>query len=296
MQDKILITGYNGALAQRLKSFLENDYELIYLTSNKKSVDNSSIYYWDIKKKYVDENALLGCSHIIHLCGYNIMNSWSKKNKAKMYTSRVDTANLLFEKCKKLGAKIKTFIGASAMGYYGLGVESDVDENSPLGKDWLAKLSFDWEAAANQFESIGSRIVNLRISLMMDLNSGFLKVTLLPMRFGITSVFLPSNLAYSWIHIDDLCGFILYALKNNSIIGPFNMAAPKKQNQLEVIREIKKYIFKYAIVFPIPLFMMKIILGGRSQVIKGGLHLKTDKLINSGYKYKYPTISSFLKK
>jgi uncharacterized protein (TIGR01777 family) len=224
------------------------------------------------------------------------MNSWSKKNKEKMYSSRVDTANLLFDKCKSLGVNIKTFIGASAMGYYGLGVESDVDENSPLGKDWLAKLSFDWEAAANQFEKIGSRIVNLRISLMMDLNSGFLKVTLLPMRLGITSVFLPSNLAYSWIHIDDLCGFIAYALRNQNIVGPFNMAAPKKQNQLEVIREIKKYIFKNALIFPIPLFLMKIILGGRSQVIKGGLHLKTDKLINSGYKYKYPTISSFLKK
>jgi uncharacterized protein (TIGR01777 family) len=296
MQDKILITGYNGALAQRLRFFLENDYELIYLTSNKKSVDNHSIYYWDVKNNYVDENALLGCSHIIHLCGFNIMNSWSKKNKEKMHSSRVDTANLLFDKCKSLGVNIKTFIGASAMGYYGLGVESDVDENSPLGEDWLAKLSFDWEAAANQFEKIGSRIVNLRISLMMDLNSGFLKVTLLPMRLGITSVFLPSNLAYSWIHIDDLCGFITYALRNQNIVGPFNMAAPNKQNQLEVIREIKKYIFKNALIFPIPLFLMKIILGGRSQVIKGGLYLKTDKLIDSGYKYKYPTISSFLKK
>jgi len=296
MQDKILITGYNGALAQRLRFFLENDYELIYLTSNKKSVDNHSIYYWDVKNNYVDENALLGCSHIIHLCGFNIMNSWSKKNKEKMHSSRVDTANLLFDKCKSLGVNIKTFIGASAMGYYGLGVESDVDENSPKGKDWLAKLSCDWEAAANQFEKIGSRIVNLRISLMMDLNSGFLKVTLLPMRLGITSVFLPSNLAYSWIHIDDLCGFIAYALRNQNIVGPFNMAAPKKQNQLEVIRDIKKNIFKNALIFPIPLFLMKIILGGRSQVIKGGLHLKTDKLINSGYKYKYPTISSFLKK
>ena len=296
MQDKILITGYNGALAQRLRSFLVNEYELIFLTSNKKSVDNHSIYYWDVKNNYVDENALLGCSHIIHLCGYNIMNRWSKKNKEKMYSSRVDTANLLFDKCKSLGVNIKTFIGASAMGYYGLGVESDVDENSPLGEDWLAKLSFDWEAAANQFEKIGSRIVNLRISLMMDLNSGFLKVTLLPMRLGITSVFLPSNLAYSWIHIDDLCGFITYALRNQNIVGPFNMAAPNKQNQLEVIREIKKYIFKNALIFPIPLFLMKIILGGRSQVIKGGLYLKTDKLIDSGYKYKYPTISSFLKK
>ena len=39
MLEKVLITGFNGSLAQRLSFFLENDYELLYLTSNKKSVN-----------------------------------------------------------------------------------------------------------------------------------------------------------------------------------------------------------------------------------------------------------------
>ena len=43
--------------------------------------------------------ALIDCKHIVHLCGFNIMNRWTKKNRELMYSSRVLTANLLFNKC-----------------------------------------------------------------------------------------------------------------------------------------------------------------------------------------------------
>jgi uncharacterized protein (TIGR01777 family) len=296
MLERVLITGYNGALAQRLKLILEKEYELIYLTSNKKSVNNKDIFFWNIKQEFIDPRAVLNCDHIVHLCGYNIMNRWSTSGKAKMYSSRVDTANLLFKKCKELQVKIKTFVGASAMGYYGLNTIADVDEDSACGKDWLAKLSLDWEKAANNFTYLGSRVINLRISLLMDPDSGFLRVTLFPLRFGISSVFLPSNLSYSWMHIDDVSRFILFSIKNNNVSGPYNMASNSKQTQLELIKEIRNCVFKYAIIFPVPLFLMKIIMGGRSQLLKGGLHLKVDKLVQSGFKYKFPSVSSFLNK
>ena len=101
MLERVLITGYNGALAQRLKLILEKEYELIYLTSNKKSVNNKDVFFWDIKQEFIDPKAVLNCDHIVHLCGYNIMNRWSTSNKEKMHSSRVDTANLLFKKCKE---------------------------------------------------------------------------------------------------------------------------------------------------------------------------------------------------
>tara|TARA_B100000965_G_scaffold406029_1_gene442526 strand:- start:29 stop:922 length:894 start_codon:yes stop_codon:yes gene_type:complete len=296
MKEKILITGYNGALAQRLSFFLNKKYIIVFLSSSKKSVNKQDVFYWNINEGYIDQEALAGCSYIIHLSGYNIINRWSRSNKEKMHTSRIDAANLLFEKCKKMNLQIKSFISASAMGYYGLGLEQDVDENFPAGKDWLAKLVVDWESAANKFSELGARVISLRISLMMDLNSGFLKVTLLPMKFGVTSVFMPSNLSYSWIHIDDLANFIVYSIENNNVSGPYNMASPIKQTQHEVIKEIRKCVSPYAIIFPIPIFIMKIILGGRSQLIKGGLYLKIDKLLKSGFKFKHPTISSFLSK
>ena len=294
MKEKVLITGYNGSLAKRLTPYLQEKYSIVYLSSRKKSINNKDVFYWNLQSKYIDENVFSNCQHIIHLSGYNIINRWSKKNKEKMYASRIHAANLLFEKCKEQNINLKTFISASAMGYYGLGAEKEVDETTPSGNDWLANLVIDWEAAANQFKEIGARIVNLRISLMMDKNSGFLKATMFPLKFGITSIFLPSNLTYSWIHIDDLSRFILYSLENNEISGPYNMASPIKQTQFEIINEIRNCIFKYALIFPIPIFVMRIVLGNRSQLIKGGLYLKVDKLLNSGFKLNYPTISSFL--
>jgi len=295
MSERVLITGYNGALAKRVAIILEKKFDLVFLTSNKKSVNNKNIFFWNIEEEYIDPLALKDCKHIIHLCGFNIMNRWSKKNRELMYSSRVLTANLLFKKCFELELKIESFIGASAMGYYGLNTIADVDESAENGSDWLAKLSLDWENAANQFNKIGSRIVNLRISLLMDLNSGFLKVTLLPLKIGITSIFTPADLVYSWIHIDDVAKFILYAIENNHVAGPYNMAVPNRQSQKELIKEIKSCVFPFAIIFPIPIFLMKFFLGGRSQVLSGGLYLKSDKILNSGFNFTYPSVTSFLK-
>ena len=295
MSERVLITGYNGALAKRVAIILEKKFDLVFLTSNKKSVNNKNIFFWNIEEEYIDPLALKDCKHIIHLCGFNIMNRWSKKNRELMYSSRVLTANLLFKKCFELELKIESFIGASAMGYYGLNTIADVDESAENGSDWLAKLSLDWENAANQFNKIGSRIVNLRISLLMDLNSGFLKVTLLPLKIGITSIFTPADLVYSWIHIDDVAKFILYAIENNHVAGPYNMAVPSRQSQKELIKEIKSCVFPFAIIFRIPIFLMKLFLGGRSQVLSGGLYLKSDKILNSGFNFTYPSVTSFLK-
>ena len=48
MKEKILITGYNGALAQRLSFFLKEKYTLVFLSSSKKSVNKKDVFYWNI--------------------------------------------------------------------------------------------------------------------------------------------------------------------------------------------------------------------------------------------------------
>jgi NAD dependent epimerase/dehydratase family enzyme len=73
------------------------------------------------------------------------------------------------------------------------------------------------------------------------------------------------------------------------------MAVPNRQSQKELIKEIKSCVFPFAIIFPIPIFFMKLFLGGRSQVLSGGLYLKSDKILNSGFNFTYPSVTSFLK-
>ena len=69
MKEIVLITGASGLIAQELSKKISNDYEVRFLTRNKKHEND---FEWDVKKSTIDESALENVSHIIHLAGANI--------------------------------------------------------------------------------------------------------------------------------------------------------------------------------------------------------------------------------
>ena len=185
MKDRVIITGYSGSLAKIIRELLKDDYEIIGLTSNKEKVNNKDIYFWNTSTDEIDEKALENCKHIIHLSGYPILKRWTKKNKILMQQSRIGAANLLFNKCKKLNISPVTFISASAIGIYGLNAKGIKSENDEIGTDWISRMTLDWEESAQQFNQIGSRVIQMRISLLMNKETTFLKYNLLSMKLGI---------------------------------------------------------------------------------------------------------------
>ena len=79
MKEIILITGFNGSLASYLSNTIDyTKYEVRWLTT-KKNICSSNIYYWNFQEDYIDPLAIKNVSHIIHLAGFNISHSWSKK-------------------------------------------------------------------------------------------------------------------------------------------------------------------------------------------------------------------------
>ena len=83
--ENILITGANGHLASIIKKQLSSKYNILFLSTNKKSTNNDNIFYWNIKKNIIDDNVLNNVHHIIHLAGTSILKPWTKKNKEEMY-------------------------------------------------------------------------------------------------------------------------------------------------------------------------------------------------------------------
>lgn len=296
-KEKALITGASGSLAKRVKrNLISLGYEVITLTTNSKIVDNKSIFYWNVSEGVLDSNALLGCSHIIHLAGYSIVKPWTSKNKQLMYESRINAAHLMFKNCKNLGVKLKTFISASAMGYYGLDANGLKAENDLPAKDWISDMCVDWENAANQFEALGSRVVQLRISLLLTKEAGFLQPTILSMRSGMGVVFGKGNQPIEWIHIDDAAKFVAYAIENTTVKGPYNLASNEKFNQYNFMKLIKNKIAKYALLIKLPQWFLSIIFGQRSAILIGGCALCVDKLISSKFTFDYPTLDSAIEK
>jgi len=296
MKERIIITGYSGSLARRTTELLKDNYEIIGLTSNKKRVNNKNIYYWNTSTDEIDERALENCKHIIHLSGYPILKRWTKKNKRLMHQSRIGAANLLFNKCKQLNISPKTFISASAIGIYGLDARGIKSEKDKIGTDWIARMASDWEESAQEFKKIGSRVVQMRISLLMNKETAFLKYNLLSMKLGIGVVIGSKNKKISWIHVDDATNFIKEAITNENYKGAYNLATTKPISQEMFIKKIKERLFPYALIIRIPSFIIRLFLGKRSQIINTDVSINVDKLKKEGFIWKFYNFNEVLEK
>lgn len=294
---KILITGASGTLARKVKSnFEDQGFRVVVLTTNKEKANGFDVFYWDTSKGEIDENSVEGVQHIIHLSGFSIIKKWTKKNKQLMYDSRVKASALIHDACIKKGVRPKTFISASAIGYYGINdFKSLKKEEDMPADDWLAKMCVRWEDAADKFSEIGSRVVKLRISLLITKEAGFLVPTLLSMRLGGAAVFGTGKQPIEWIHIDDACQFIDYSIKNKKVEGAYNLGSNQKLTQYQFMKQIKSSIAPYAILFRIPSSILKIIFGPNSVILEGGCKMDMTKFNNSGYKLKYANLESLIK-
>ena len=294
MKDVVLITGANGHLAKVVSRHLNTDYEVRHLTTRKPSSSQDSYFHWDIEKGYIDPKALDNCKHIVHLAGYSILKRWTKKNKQIMYDSRIKSANMILNSCKKMNIKPKTFITASAIGIYDQSGQENIHEYSQKGNDWVAKMACDWENAANTFKALGSRVVQMRISLIFSEKAGFLKYSLLSMKYGLGLIIGDKNRNVNWIHVEDIASFIKENISNNKYNGPYNLACEDKISQENFIKVIRKNLFPYSIVIKIPMFLVGFFLGERSQIIAANLSLETTKIKEHGFKCKFNTLEQMI--
>lgn len=294
MKDVVLITGANGHLAKVVSQYLCNDYNVRHLTTRKILASNDSYFHWDINQRYIDPKALENCKHIIHLAGFPILKRWTRKNKNIMYDSRINSANLILDTCKKMEIKPKTFISASAIGIYDQSIKGNIDEEATKGKDWISNMAVDWENAANRFKELGTRVIQMRISLIFSKKAGFLKYTLLSMKFGFGLILGNKNKKIRWIHTKDLARFIKESLNNKNYNGPYNLACQENTSQEDFIKAMQKNLFPYSIIVKIPVFIINLLLGERAQIINYSPSLNTKKLEEHGFKCKINNLEQII--
>ena len=295
MKETVLISGKNGLLANRFWELQKSKYNIKFLSTDKKKCDNISVFYWNIKNEFINENALKDCDHIVHLAGYPIINRWTKENKKKMYESRISSTKLIYKYCKKLMIKPKTFISASAIGIYGLESEGEKDENDITNTDWISKMAIDWEKSADIFKKINAKVVKMRISLIISKKSLFLKSYLLSMRFGIATLLGSKSRHISWIHIDDAVNFIDQAINNKKYNGAYNLATSKSLTQGKLVQIIKEEKYPFCLTFQIPTRILSFILGERSKIFMPNIVANADKLKKIDFKYKYDSFREVIR-
>ena len=288
---KILITGGTGLIGKKLQQQLEEKNHTVVILTRNPALKNE--FKWDIAKEYVDDNAFKDITHIIHLAGAGIADKrWTNKRKQELIDSRVQSANLLFTKVKELKINLKGFISASGIGYYGaISSEEIFSENHLSGNDFIAKVCFEWEKAAHQFERLNIPVTILRTGLVLTKNGGALPKINTPLflaTLGTGKQYMP------WIHIDDLCDIYLKSVEDIRFTGIYNTVAPEHETNKSFTKKLSKSIAKPIFPLNAPSFILKTVLGEMSSILLKGSRISSIK-ITTIYPFIFPDLKSALK-
>ena len=292
---KILITGGSGLVGFSLtKVLLGMNYDVAILTRNLSSSIDVKQYFWDPSKLLIDEDALIGVDCIVHLAGTNISDSrWTKKQKHKIYSSRVESAEFLYHKIKELNIPLKSFVSSSAVGCYGtLTSDQTYTEQDHNADDYLGQLCTQWEAKADQFINLGCRVSKVRTGIVLSSKGGVLPKMMFPINWCLGAALGSGKQFIPWIHIDDLCAIYAAIINEDISHGVYNGVAPEAITNDDFTCIIAEVLNKPLWLPNIPSWVLKIIFGEMSSILTKGSRICSKKLIKSGYQFKYLSIKS----
>jgi uncharacterized protein (TIGR01777 family) len=299
MSTKILITGGSGLVGSALSEKLEKlGYQVYHLSRSSSNATSYSTFSWDISRGLIEQGAFEEMSHIVHLAGAGVADKkWTQDRKKELAASRIDSANLLFDHLKRSEHKIKSFISASAIGIYGFdtGGILQTEDRIQLGDDFLATLTKKWEAAADQFQDLGARVVKVRIGLVLSKKGGLLEKLVPVTRLGLGAAFGSGEQYMSWIHIDDLVDIIVRAIENAELEGAYNAVAPNPVTNKEFIATLAGVLNKPYFLPGIPKFVLKLGLGELSSALTGGNRVSSEKITKAGYEFHFKELENALK-
>lgn len=289
----VLISGATGLVGKKLTKELKAKGYTVRSLSRKKEKDS---FYWNVNENYIDPKAFENLDAIIHLAGAPISGKWTKAYKKELYESRVNTADLLFDYAKKYSPDLKTFISASGTNYYGTFTSDKIfTEEDQNGDDFLGNLCKDWENAAFQFETLGTRVVALRTAAVLAENSGMLKEFMPLAKWNLASPLGSGKQIVPWIHLDDLTQMYMYALEIENVKGAYNAVAPEIITNKEFTKTITKVMKKSMFLPNVPSFALKLILGEMSSIALEGSAASPQKIQNTGFQFKFPELEPALK-
>ena len=298
---RIIITGATGLIGTKLSSQLAKRGDDVTVFTRSPDIPRKELNYkikfekWDYNKPKEWRDSLNGKDAVIHLAGANLnAKRWNDRYKKIVYDSRINSTRQLVNAIKDCEDKPKILITASAVGIYGDREDDLLTENSDFGNDFLSKLCTDWEKEAEKIEEYNVRRVSLRIGYILSRENGLLKKLFLPFKFFIGGPLGHGRQWFPWIHIEDLMSIFHYVLENEKLKGAINCASSEKVRMKDFADAFGNALNRPSL-FPVPKFVLKIIAGEIANAVVSSQKISVDKLLASGFKFKYGNLYKALK-
>ncbi|MFC5451766.1 TIGR01777 family oxidoreductase [Paenibacillus aestuarii] len=285
---KIAVTGGTGFIGGRLiKHLRSGGHEVVNISRTPQPPDlGVTTVTWDELQS--SPVILEGFDAIVNLAGESINRRWTKEAKERILRSRQVAAAQIAWVVERLQAKPKVVINAAGMSIYGTSETETFDERSPhRAVDFLSSVCEAWEHAADQIQ--GTRLVKIRVGLVLDKQEGAFPLMALPYKLGVGGRVGSGKQWMSWIHIEDMVGLIMYCIVNETISGPVNATAPHPVTNQEFGRKLARTMHRPNLM-PVPAFVLRLIFGELSTLLLEGQKVLPRALLEYGYTFKFETV------
>ena len=292
---KILVSGSHGLVGKALVRSLTGDgHEVIRLVRGEHALGSPEVG-WQPQQGRIDVEHLEGIHAVVHLAGENIASGrWSAEKKKAIRESRVKGTALLSNALAQLSRPPSVFLSASAIGYYGDRGDESLTEKSAPGKDFLAGVCKEWEAATRPAVEKGIRTVYTRFGIILDPNEGALGKMLPPFRMGVGGRVGDGKQWMSWIALDDVVNGLKFLIEDESVQGPVNFVAPEPVRNAEFTNTLGR-VLKRPTFFPIPAFGARLAFGEMADaLLLSSQKVEPSVLEDKGFMFTWPTLEPAL--
>lgn len=235
------------------------------------------------------QQSIDGCQGVINLVGEPVFGKrWNAAQKQRLRDSRVISTQHVVQAIGAAQQKPQVLVSASAIGYFGNVPEGDLTESSPPGHDVLADVCTAWEQTAQAAEQFGTRVVYVRVGVVLARDGGALKQMLLPFKLGLGGPVGRGRQWVSWIHLDDIVGLFLAALDNLAARGPINGVSPEPVRNKEFSQSLARALHRPCL-FPVPPPALRLLFGEVAMLVTGGQRVLPRVAQSLGYNFRYST-------
>jgi uncharacterized protein len=297
---KIAIAGATGFVGSRLvEQLLAQGHEVVIFTRSPQQVSSrfskAQVVGYEPLKSGEWQTAISGCDAVVNLAGEPIAEKrWTPAQKRTILDSRQLGTQKIVAAIAAASVKPTVLINASAIGYYGTSETSKFNEDSPAGQDFLAEVCTAWETAAQAVTATGTRLVILRLGIVLGENGGALGKMLAPFSAFVGGPIGSGKQWFSWVHRDDVVKLIITAITDSQMQGVYNATAPNPVTMADFSQTLGAVMNRPSWL-PVPNFALEAMLGEGAIVVLEGQQVIPTHTLAQGFEFQYPTLTPALK-
>ena len=305
---RIVIPGGSGKVgAVLIRGLLAEGHEICVLSRSPKPQPTGAVreVAWDGRTSGDWSSEIEGADAVINLAGRSVDCRYTKRNRELILNSRIDSTRVIGEAIAAAKCPPSVWLQASTATIYAHRFDAANDEatgtlggaepDSPSTWRFSIDVAKAWEKTLADAKTPRTRKVALRSAMTMspDSDSVFEVLSRL-VRFGLGGRVGSGRQFVSWIHEADFVRSVDWLIRNESVEGAVNLAAPNPLPYTDFMAGLRR-AWSMRIGLPAPEWLLEIataVLRTESELVLKSRRVIPGRLLQHGFEFEFPDWAS----